>query len=156
MRLILDGEDQRRLSLSIDRTRAISFSDAKTDAGVVDVGLVLDKHNMQVFASLFTNIAFSSRKVQAISDDFDGKEEATRSLSYMGSAMKISLVLKLFFLEPYEKTKEIERDEVSTENRRKTPDSGQFRAAPGQLRVGEERRDRGGADGTLAGDRAEL
>ncbi|BBH00227.1 hypothetical protein Prudu_010158 [Prunus dulcis] len=39
-------EDQRR-------TRAISFSDAKTDAGVVDVGLVLDKHSMQVFASLF-------------------------------------------------------------------------------------------------------
>ena len=53
MILILDGEDQRRLRLSIDRTRAISFSDAKTDAGVVDVGLVLDKHSMQVFASLF-------------------------------------------------------------------------------------------------------
>ncbi|CAB4274794.1 unnamed protein product [Prunus armeniaca] len=69
------------------------YIDAKTDAGVVDVGLVLDKHNMQKdwlpvpqltrnpSLILYFKTAFSSRKIQAISDDFDGKEEATRSLS---------------------------------------------------------------------------
>ncbi|BFG26533.1 hypothetical protein CerSpe_128070 [Prunus speciosa] len=47
------GRPKKVEIVSIDRTRAISFSDPKTDAGVVDVGLVLDKHTVQVFASLF-------------------------------------------------------------------------------------------------------
>ncbi|CAB4274790.1 unnamed protein product [Prunus armeniaca] len=47
------GRPKKVEIVSIDRARAISFSDPQTDAGVVDVGLVLDKHNMQVSASLF-------------------------------------------------------------------------------------------------------
>ncbi|PQQ13384.1 phenolic glucoside malonyltransferase 1-like [Prunus yedoensis var. nudiflora] len=47
------GRPKKVEIVSIDRTRAISFSDPKTDAGVVDVGLVLDKHTVQGFASLF-------------------------------------------------------------------------------------------------------
>ncbi|VVA32532.1 PREDICTED: phenolic glucoside malonyltransferase [Prunus dulcis] len=47
------GRPKKVEIVSIDRARAISFSDPETDAGAVDVGLVLDKHNMQVSASLF-------------------------------------------------------------------------------------------------------
>ncbi|BFG26536.1 hypothetical protein CerSpe_128100 [Prunus speciosa] len=39
--------------VSIDRTGAISFSDSKNGAGGVEVGLVLKKHYMEAFASLF-------------------------------------------------------------------------------------------------------
>ncbi|CAB4305222.1 unnamed protein product [Prunus armeniaca] len=77
---------ERMLTLAgyIDRTRAISFSDAKTDAGVVDVGkdwLPVPQLTRNPSLILYFKTAFSSRKIQAISDDFDGKEEATRSLS---------------------------------------------------------------------------
>ncbi|XP_008348092.2 phenolic glucoside malonyltransferase 1-like [Malus sylvestris] len=47
------GRPKKVEIVSIDRNRAISFSDPKSDAGVVDVGLVLEKHHMEVFASLF-------------------------------------------------------------------------------------------------------
>ncbi|XP_024179124.1 anthocyanin 5-aromatic acyltransferase [Rosa chinensis] len=39
--------------VSIDRTGAISLTDSKNGGGGVDVGLVLKKHHMDAFASLF-------------------------------------------------------------------------------------------------------
>ncbi|XP_070661285.1 anthocyanin 5-aromatic acyltransferase-like [Malus domestica] len=47
------GRPKKFEIVSIARNRAISFSDPKSDAGVVDVGLVLEKHHMEVFAFLF-------------------------------------------------------------------------------------------------------
>ncbi|CAL2250038.1 unnamed protein product [Prunus armeniaca] len=46
------GRPKKFEIVSIDRTRAISLSDSKTGAGAIEVGLVLDKHDMHVFASL--------------------------------------------------------------------------------------------------------
>ncbi|KAI5340781.1 hypothetical protein L3X38_020055 [Prunus dulcis] len=47
------GKPRRTEVVSIDKTGAISLSDSKNGGGDVEVGLVLEKHHMQAFASLF-------------------------------------------------------------------------------------------------------
>lgn len=41
--------------VSIDRTGAVSFAESKDGGGGVEIGVVLEKQEMEVFASLFTN-----------------------------------------------------------------------------------------------------
>ncbi|KAB2610387.1 phenolic glucoside malonyltransferase 2-like [Pyrus ussuriensis x Pyrus communis] len=47
------GRPRKTDVVSIDRTEAISLADSKNCGGGVEIGLVLKKHHMDVFASLF-------------------------------------------------------------------------------------------------------
>ncbi|KAK4602417.1 hypothetical protein RGQ29_011461 [Quercus rubra] len=47
------GKPAKVEMISIDKTGAISVSESRDDAGGIEIGLVLKKHEMEVFASLF-------------------------------------------------------------------------------------------------------